>query len=84
MLAFQLSIPEIFSEALASPAYMVATPMTTKAIGLISSLFNVTLSRDVPFYQPLQLQCSYYGSTELALFSFVLHSFLHYRVGDLR
>ena len=28
MLAFQLNIPEIFSEALASPAYMVATPMT--------------------------------------------------------
>jgi len=27
MLAFQLNIPEIFSEALASPAYMVATPM---------------------------------------------------------
>jgi len=26
-LAFQLNIPEIFSEALASPAYMVATPM---------------------------------------------------------
>jgi len=32
MLAFQLNIPEIFSEALASPANMVATPMvaTTK------------------------------------------------------
>jgi len=29
MLAFQLNIPEIFSEALASPAYMVATPMNT-------------------------------------------------------
>jgi len=27
ILAFQLNIPEIFSEALASPAYMVATPM---------------------------------------------------------
>jgi len=31
MLAFQLMhIPENFSEALASPAYMVATPMTGK------------------------------------------------------
>jgi len=28
MLAFQLNIPEIFSEALALPAYMVAMPMT--------------------------------------------------------
>ena len=28
MLAFQLNIPEIFNEALASPAYMVATPMS--------------------------------------------------------
>ena len=27
MLAFQLNIPEIFSEALASPAHMVATPI---------------------------------------------------------
>ena len=27
ILAFQLNISEIFSEALASPAYMVATPM---------------------------------------------------------
>ena len=27
ILAFQLNIPENFSEALASPAYMVATPM---------------------------------------------------------
>ena len=29
MLAFQLNIPEIFSEALTSPAYMVATPMVS-------------------------------------------------------
>ena len=27
ILTFQLNIPEVFSEALASPAYMVATPM---------------------------------------------------------
>ena len=35
ILAFQLNIPEIFSEALASPAYMVATPMLTSLVSSI-------------------------------------------------
>ena len=39
------------------------------ATGLISSLFNVTSSQDVPFLQPLQLQCSYHGSIEAYLCS---------------
>jgi len=43
--------------------------ITAKAIGLISSLFNVASSRDVPFHQPLQLQCSYGGSTKAYLCS---------------
>ena len=34
------------------------------ATGLISSLFNVASSRDVPFCQPQQLQCSYHGFTK--------------------
>ena len=50
-----------------------------KATGLSSSLFNVALSRDVPFHQLQQLQ-SFYQS--LVLFSFVLHSFLPCHVGD--
>ena len=37
--------------------------INTKAMGLISSLFNVALSGDVPFGQPLQLQCSHHGSS---------------------
>jgi len=53
--------------------------ITAKAMGLISSQFNIALSLDVPFRQSLQLQCSHHGSTKA---SFVLHSFLHYRVGD--
>jgi len=32
--------------------------------GLISSLFNVASSGDVPFRQPQQLQRLHYGSTE--------------------
>jgi len=35
-----------------------------KATGLISSLFNVTPSGDVPFCQLQQLQCLHRGSTE--------------------
>ena len=53
--------------------------ITAKAIGLISSLFNVASSGDVPFCQPLQLQCSYHGSTKAHLCSAL---FLPYRVGD--
>ena len=34
-------------------------------MGLTSSLFNVTSSRDVPFHQPQQLQCSHDGSTKV-------------------
>jgi len=41
-------------------------------MGLISSLFNVALPRDVLFHQLLQLQCLYHGY--LPLFSFVLHT----------
>jgi len=47
-----------------------------KAMGLISSLFNVTLSQEVPFRQLQQLQCLHH------CFTSVLHSFLHYRIGD--
>ena len=43
--------------------------ITTKAISLISSLFNVASSQDVPFCQPLQIQCSYHGSTKAYLCS---------------
>ena len=32
--------------------------------GLISSLFNVASSRDVPLRQPQQLQCSHHGFTK--------------------
>jgi len=41
--------------------------ITAKAIGSISSLFNVSSSGDVPFRQPLQLQCYYHGSTKAHL-----------------
>ena len=51
--------------------------ITAKAMGLISSLFNVASSRDVPFHQSnahiVVLQ---------KLTFFLLYSFLHYRVGD--
>jgi len=43
--------------------------ITIKAIGLISSLFNVASPQDVRFRQPLQLQCSYHGSTKAHLCS---------------
>ena len=34
-----------------------------RARDLISSLINVTLSQDVPFHQPQQLQCLHHGAT---------------------
>ena len=40
-----------------------------KATGLISSLFNVASSGDMPFHQLQQLQCLYHGSTEAYLCS---------------
>ena len=43
--------------------------ITAKAMGSISSLFNVALSREVPFCQPLQLQCLHHGSTKAYLCS---------------
>jgi len=43
--------------------------ITTKAMGLISSLFNIASSRDVPFRQPLQLQFLHHGSTKAYLCS---------------
>ena len=54
--------------------------INAKGMGLISSLFNVASSQDVPFRQPLQLQCSHHGSTKADLCSPLF--FLHYRVGD--
>ena len=41
--------------------------ITAIATALISSLFNVTLSRNVPFRQPQQLQCLHHGSTKAYL-----------------
>ena len=41
--------------------------ITTRAMGSISSLFNIASSRDVPFCQPLQLQYSHYGCTKAYL-----------------
>ena len=43
--------------------------ITAKAMGLISSLFNIALSQDVLFCQPLQLQCLHCGSTKAYLCS---------------
>jgi len=43
--------------------------ITTKAMGLISSLFNIASSQDVPFCQPLQLQCLHHGSNKAYLCS---------------
>ena len=42
---------------------------TTKAMRLISSLFNITSARDVPFHQPLQPQCLHDGSSKAYLCS---------------
>jgi len=52
--------------------------MTAKAMGLISSLFNVALFREGLF-------ANYSSSNayqSLPLFSFTLHSFPYYRIGD--
>ena len=43
------------------------------AKGLISSLFNVALYKDMPFRQPQQLQCLHHGSTKAHLCS-ILYS----------
>ena len=43
--------------------------ITAKAMDLISSLSNVASFWDVPFRQPLQLQCSHHGSTKAYLCS---------------
>jgi len=52
------------------------------ATALISSLFNVALSQDVPFCQLQQPQCLHHFYQMLPFFSFELYSFLHCRVGD--
>ena len=49
------------------------------ATSLISSLFNITLTRDMAFCQLQQLQWFYQS---LHLFFFVLHIFLHYYACD--
>ena len=41
--------------------------ITAKAMGLIFALFNVASSRDVPFRQPLQLECLHHGFTKAHL-----------------
>ena len=38
-----------------------------KATGLIFSLFNITLSQDVPFHQLQYVQCTYHGLTSVLL-----------------
>ena len=42
------------------------------ATGLISSLFSVALSGDVPFCQPQQFQCLHHGSTFVLLYTLFL------------
>jgi len=56
--------------------------ITTKAMGLISSLFNIASSQDVPFANRSSSNAHIMVLPKLTLLSFVLHSFLHYRVGD--
>ena len=34
-----------------------------KAMGLISSLLNITSSQSMPFHQPQYVQCTYHGLT---------------------
>ena len=51
------------------------------ATGLISSLFNVALSQEVPSCQPQQLQSSAYIMV-LPKLTFVLLCILPYHVGD--
>ena len=50
--------------------------ITVKAIGLTSSLFNVTLSRDMPFCQLQQFRCLHHESTRAYLCS-PFHSLLY-------
>jgi len=60
------------------------------AKGLISLLFNIALSGEVPFHQPQQqqqLQCLHHGSTKTHLctpfpFPLPLHSFSPYHISD--
>ena len=53
--------------------WFLQTSITRKPLrlymGLISSLFNVTLSWDMPFCQPHQLQCLHHDSTTAYLCS---------------
>jgi len=56
------------------------TSITAVATGLISSLFNIALSGDVPFRQPQQLQCFNHGSTK-AYLCFPLHSIPFFLTG---
>ena len=57
MLAFQLNIPEIFSEALASPANMVATPMTlVSGICYVPTKYTICL---LEFWLGVSLLCKY-------------------------
>ena len=54
--------------------------INTKAMGLISSLFNIASSREEPFCQLQQLKCLHHASIKAYLSS--PHFFLHYCVGD--
>jgi len=47
---------------------------TTRATDFISSLINITSSRDVPFHQLQQLQCLHHGATFVPLCATVLSS----------
>ena len=54
-----------------------------RATGLISSLINITLSQDVPFHQPKQLQCLHHGVTFMPLCAPILSPQPH-KGDDLR
>ena len=41
--------------------------ITAKVMDLISLLFDVALSSDMPFHQPQQLQCLHHGCTKAYL-----------------
>jgi len=47
---------------------------TARARDLISSLIDITLSQDVPFYQLQQLQCLHHGATFVPLCAPILSS----------
>ena len=79
MLAFQLNIPEIFSEALVSSTYMVAMPMYTILIHLEAYLFINCASSTVLtswFYESLLLfsLCSIPGSTATKVMICSMHT----------